>query len=467
VSKPKIVFYGGLIYSDRAILYNPEIKVLTDKYDIELWTQYASVYKSDLVKIRYAKLVGNLEKPWYLKYLRYINTAAHDKKYNSRARLFNKREAYKSVLGISIYCFGLFIYYFKLLEIFEKLISKVHILIVKDSEFEQLLDKVKPSVVILTWPYRASNVTLASICKGRGISTVASVLGIDNLTTKERMLDIHDHYWVWSGYMESQLKDMYVSVGENRVFRVGAIQYGGLIDFSKKRLIGVYNCSDERIKILFCLGSPNLIQEHHVLIDLLKYIKEGKHERDFFLLIRPHPGFSDDKSHSDMLAQLQRSYYEFCQLQDCISNVNDDFMAQWSSAISEADIVISCNSTLLIDSVISRKRTWNINFSSNVDTHRLLNEEIAHWHHVMDMQLLLPLKNLSSFDELTDSLNNFKLSNEKHKDFILDDDDINKIEYLSGINLKESNLSKCIGKNYCSAVSQSLELLLETRKVEK
>lgn len=459
MKKVKVVFYGGLIYSDRALLYNGYLAKMSNKYDIELWTQYADTYQSDLISIKNVALLGNLEKPWYLKYIRYINTYAHDIKYQSKARFYGKKNQKTSFITKFIKISGKIIFTLKLNNFIENIVSKIHKYKVKDSVFEQLIIDRKPDIVIFTWPYRASNLTLASICKRNAIKTVASVLGIDNITTKERMLNLFDNYWVWSDYMKEQLLEYYPYLNKNDIFTVGPIQYNGLLNYSTSNISNVYAKGENRINILFCLGSPNLIQEHHVLIELLSFIKKEKLESYFFILVRPHPGFNDNPEHIEMLKNVISEFDNFCRLQNVSHIINDEFMIQWSSAIYYANIVMACSSTILIDSIINKKKTININFSTDSKTNKIIKNDVSEWTHNIDMIKYLPIKNINNITKLEEFILIEKSKQTINMTENFNISEIKNIKYLCGVDLTFKHVSENLGNHYFEQIGKSLDLL--------
>ena len=459
MKKTKVVFYGGLIYSDRALLYNGYLEKMANKYDIELWTQYADTYQSDFISIINVKLLGNLEKPWYLKYIRYINTYAHDIKYQSKARFYRKDKQKTSLITRFIRITGQIIFKLNLNNLSEKIVSRIHKYNVKDFYFDQLISKSRPDIVIFTWPYRASNLSLASICKRHGVKTIASVLGIDNITTKERMLNLFDHYWVWSDYMKEQLLEYYSYLNKNDIYTVGPIQYNGLLNYSTSELCNVYSEGGNRINILFCLGSPNLIQEHHVLIELLSFIKKENLEKFFLVLVRPHPGFNDNPEHIEMLKNIISKFDNFCVLQNVSHIINDEFMIQWSSAIYYANIVMACSSTILIDSIINKKKTININFSTNEINNSIIKNDVSKWIHNIDMMRYLPVKNINSIEELKEVILIEKSNQSINTMINFNTIEIKNINYLCGVDFTSKDVSKNLGTQYFIQISKSIDSL--------
>ena len=125
----------------------------------------------------------------------------------------------------------------------------------------------------------------------------------------------YDGYIVWNEKTKEELTEFYPYTKDKPIYIVGAPQFDIFHQEkffqSKEDFCRQQDLNPELPIIVYAIGSPNFLKEHHGAIDLAKRVSEGE-LGNVQLLVRPHP-IHDKAEMNDLFAaykpnvQLQRT----------------------------------------------------------------------------------------------------------------------------------------------------------------
>jgi CDP-glycerol glycerophosphotransferase (TagB/SpsB family) len=115
--------------------------------------------------------------------------------------------------------------------------------------------------------------------------------------------------------------------------------------------------------ILYALGSPNLIREHHGALWMAQQVMAGR-LGDAQLLVRPHPVY-DEKNEARALSEL-RPRVVVQQTGKAISGAtrsqDDDQILDWVNTFRHADVVVNLSSTVTVDAAMVDRPVVNLDY---------------------------------------------------------------------------------------------------------
>lgn len=259
----------------------------------------------------------------------------------------------------------------------------------RSEEATDRLKKDRPDVILSTGPFQFEQPAIFTAAKKLGIPTLAYIPSWDNISTKNRMIFNYDGYIVWNEQSKEELKEFYPQTKDRPIYVVGAPQFD--IFFQEKYLRDRAEfCSEQGLDptrpiIVYAVGSPNFLKEHHGAIHLAKRVAAGE-LGNVQMLVRPHP--IHDKAE---MGSLFAPYKPHVILQTALDadkaltkRVQDESqIVEWVNTFRHADVVVNLSSTVTIDAAIFDTPVVNLNFDPQPDQpDQQLIKEINHtWTH--------------------------------------------------------------------------------------
>jgi CDP-glycerol glycerophosphotransferase (TagB/SpsB family) len=231
------------------------------------------------------------------------------------------------------------------------------------------LERLAPALLVVMNPFWFSHEPpVAATAMAMGIKTVAFVPSWDNVSTKTRMTLPYDAYLVWSDVIRDELMAAYPRAKHRPVHVVGAPQFDVFFDprFDEPRasFCARHELDPSRPIVLYAIGSPNFLKEHHGALAFAQRVKQGD-LGDVQLLIRPHP--IHDSNQLDAVVgdlgpnvRLQRVPDPARPVADR-SQTTDDII-DWVSTFRHSDVVINLASTVTVDAALFDHPVVNLEF---------------------------------------------------------------------------------------------------------
>jgi hypothetical protein len=163
----------------------------------------------------------------------------------------------------------------------------------RSTELIGLLERLRPDVLVSTYPVTAFEVSALLAAKELGIPTVGHLLSWDNITCKGKFTVVPDYFICWGNVMTSELKQHY-GVAPERIFECGVPHFDAhreLIDASiLSRELKRMGLSAERPYLFFGMSAP-IFAPHEIDIveHLAKEVRSGTFGADMQMIVRPHP----------------------------------------------------------------------------------------------------------------------------------------------------------------------------------
>ncbi len=253
-------------------------------------------------------------------------------------------------------------------ERFESWLERFLLAYERSPEATELLKQDRPAVLITTGPHRFEEPAIVASAKRLGIPTLAFITSWDNITTKNRIPFRHDGYLVWSERMKDELLRFYPHISERNVSIVGAPQFDVFFQdrFSQTRtaFCDRFGLRPDLPIVLYALGSPNFLKEHHGAVALARRVESGE-LGDVQLLVRPHPLFDSGAEaraldHFGDRVRVQRTADR--DLPTARRAQGTEAISDWVNTFRHASVVVNLSSTATIDAAICGKPVVNLDY---------------------------------------------------------------------------------------------------------
>jgi len=250
----------------------------------------------------------------------------------------------------------------------ERHLNKLLLSYPRSPEAVERLVSLSPDVVLATGPFQFEQPAIVAAARNLGIPVLALVPSWDNISTKHRMIFNYDGFMVWSEQTKSDLHRFYPYSRNVPVYIVGAAQFDV---FFQKRFHDTREafCADHGLQpelpiIVYAVGSPNFLNEHHGAMDMAVRVVRGE-LGDAQMIVRPHPVHDNGQ----MAAQF-KEFYPRVVLQrtaevDLARNArsqDERQIREWVNTFRHADVVINLSSTVAIDAAIFDRPVVNLDY---------------------------------------------------------------------------------------------------------
>lgn len=239
----------------------------------------------------------------------------------------------------------------------------------RSPEARRRLESDPFDLVVTTGPFWFWEPAVVAAAKNLGIPVAALIPSWDNLSTKNRMVFRYDAYFVWSDEAKRQLHDYYPESRGVPVHIVGAPQFDVFFQKrfhrSRKELCETYGLRADAPLIVYAVGSPNFLQEHHGAVDLARRLARGELGDSAQMLVRPHP-IHDDAGMTELFREfgprvaVQRTADPRASL--TARSQNAEQVADWVNTFRHADAVVNLSSTVTIDAAILDRPVVNLDY---------------------------------------------------------------------------------------------------------
>jgi hypothetical protein len=307
---------------------------------------------------------------------------------------------------------------------FENLLDKLLLTYPRSLEGMQKLESDPPNVLVTTGPHRFEEPALVACAKSLGIAVLALIHSWDNLSTKNRMIFKHDGYLVWSEQMKRDLHHFYPWSQELPVYVVGAPQFDVFFQERFKQTRDEF-CAEQGLDpqkpiILYALGSPNFLSEHHGALYMAERVARGE-LGDAQLLIRPHPLFDNGEHRNQLLGFGERIHIQ--QTGDAGASAIDRFqddrqVREWVNSFRHSNVVINLSSTVTIDAAICDCPVVNLDFDpAPGQPNQALVKDVNHvWTHFKPIAESGGVWLVRDFDEMIEAVKTYLERPEMHRE---------------------------------------------------
>ena len=295
---------------------------------------------------------------------------------------------------------------------------------IRSSEGFERLREYDPTLIVSSGPFQFEQPALFEAARKLGIPTIAYIPSWDNISTKNRMVYRYDGYIAWSEQVKRELHEFYPSTKDAPVYVIGAPQFDVFFDeqfYQSREDFCQQQGLDASLPIVvYALGSPNFLQEHHGAVEFAKRVAAGEigHVQ---LLIRPHP-IHDNAEMKAMfdnygpLVRLQESPNAGIELTR--RSQDTEQITEWINTFRHSDVVINLSSTVTVDAAIFDKPVVNLDFDPQPSkTDQQLVKDINHkWNHFKPIAESGGVWLVNDFDEMVEAVKTYLREPELHSE---------------------------------------------------
>jgi hypothetical protein len=307
---------------------------------------------------------------------------------------------------------------------FENRLNRLLLAYPRSPEARERLRKLNPSALVATGPQRYEEPAVVAEAINLKIPVMALITSWDNLTTKGRMLFDYDCYLVWSEQMKRELHEFYPHSRQVPVYVVGAPQFDVFFQErfqqSREEFCRAQGLDPSKPYVLYALGSPNFLKEHHGAMAFAQRIQRGE-LGDLQVLVRPHPLFDQGKE-----AQLLRDLGPAVVVQKtgdagtALTARTQDFnqIKEWVNTFRHASVVVNFSSTVGIDAAICDKPVVNLDFDPEPgQPNQALVKDVNHlWSHFKPIAESGGMWLANDMDEVVHAVREYLVHPELHRE---------------------------------------------------
>ncbi|MDX2041245.1 MAG: CDP-glycerol glycerophosphotransferase family protein [Acidobacteriota bacterium] len=395
--KLSVLTLSSSLLTDRMLLYTGFLETLCRAADVKLWTM--SARQSDATANLSATMNGAIEpmpeikpfKEFPYNYLRRLNDLTWDFRLRSPSRMskIKHQPGFKNLRMRALKPPARLLAALGVETILENRLEQVLLNYPRSPEAERRLRDLRPDILLTTGTFRYEEPAIYAEARKLGIPSLAFITSWDNVSTKNRMVFKYDGYLVWSERMKQELHEFFPYTKTAPMYVVGAPQFDVFFQprFHQSR---EEFCAEQGLRpdlpiILYALGSPNFLKEHHGAIYLAEQLLRGE-LGEAQMLVRPHP-LHDNGREARMLSNfgdrvvVQRTGQTGTAVP--ARSQDEKQIKEWINTFRHADVVINLSSTVAIDAAIFDKPVVNLDYDpqpSQAD--QQLIEDINHrWTH--------------------------------------------------------------------------------------
>lgn len=360
-------------------------------------------------------------------YLRRLNEFTWDFRYRPPSRLSMIRHVRNKIQPAYIRALQLPARLLALLRAEARLESWLERLLLTYPRSPEAADRIRherPDVVVTTGPHRFEEPAVIAEAKKQGIPTLAFITSWDNISTKHRMVFGYDGYLVWSEQMKRELLQFYPASRHVPIYVVGAPQfdvfYQPRFDRTRQEYCESQGLRPELPIILYALGSPNFVREHHGALFMAERVARGD-LGDVQLLVRPHPMFDNGRE-----AELLRGFGSRVRVQRTgktgtalpSRSQDESQITEWVNTFRHADVLVNLSSTTAVDAAICDCPIVNLDFDPEPgQPNQMLVRDVNHsWTHYKPIAESGGLVLVGSMEEMVGAVRAYLRQPEMHRD---------------------------------------------------
>jgi hypothetical protein len=247
------------------------------------------------------------------------------------------------------------------------LFARLERLLLADAQAAQLLRRLKPALLVSTYPVDAGEACLLLEAQRASITTVGQLLSWDNITAKGRFTVVPDYFVAWGPIMSAELQEYYGTNSKN-IIEAGVAHFDAHITGSNpagtRAAIRQLGLNPARPYLFFGMMSPIFTPyEIEVVEWLAREVEANRFGPEMQLVIRPHPqnvqGYMADTTWLPRLDALAgpRVGIDYPILEDSslMWNMNEEDLPKLANLIAGCTVSLNSGSTLTIDALLHDK----------------------------------------------------------------------------------------------------------------
>jgi hypothetical protein len=233
-----------------------------------------------------------------------------------------------------------------------------------NTKLDLLFTRYNPSLVIV--PTQGDDIGywyVSNFCKKKNIRSLAIIDNWDNFSSRPHLDPKPDYYAVWSKQSAMHAKKFH-NIPSNKVFIIGSARHDNYFSLRKKNLKSYF-----RFNYILFFESFGIAEGIEDLFDILDNILESQKKlyNNLKLIFRPHPWQKNFrpiqiKKYKNIILdpQLKKNYEK-----NISSTSIQPNLSYYPSLIKNAKFIISSPTTMLIESLIFRKKILLIAYDKN------------------------------------------------------------------------------------------------------
>lgn len=377
--KPGVVVLTSSLLTDRMLLYTRFLDVLNDGASATVWAttareeRFRSLWDASPAAVeRFPEVRPFREFPH--NYLRRLNEYVWDFRQRPPSRLSMMRHVRDKTRARHIQALKLPARVLARMGVERPLEDWLERLMLAYPRSPEALDRLRtlqPAALVTTGPFRYDEPAVVVAAKNLRIPTLALITSWDNLSTKARLVLKYDGYLLWSEQMRRELLHFYPGTARVPSYVVGAPQFDTFFQprfqRSREAFCASQGLDPRRPLIVYALGSPNFLREHHGAAYLAGRVAQGD-LGDVQLLIRPHPVFDNGKEAEALRGisphvVVQRTGAAGAAGAALTERSQDECqITEWVNTFRHADVLVNLSSTVVIDAAIFDRPVVNLNY---------------------------------------------------------------------------------------------------------
>lgn len=427
---PKILVLSSSLLTDRMFLYTRFMNVVSERASASVWATSA---RSAFFRQIWSDSPAHVEefpevrpfKEFPHNYLRRLNEFVWDYRQQSRSRMSimrrGKNQSYH-IRALKLPACGLALAGVE--QPLEDRLEKMLLAYPRSPATLQRLQANRPDVVITTGPFQFEQPAVIAAAKNIGIPTLALIPSWDNLSTKNRMVFKYDGYLVWSEQTKQELHHFYPQSRHVPVYVMGAPQFD---TFFQPQFIQSREafCATQGLKpslpiIVYAVGSPNFLQEHHGAVYLAEKIVRGD-LGDVQMIVRPHP-IHDNGQMRKLLDRFAPSVI-LQQTAEAGTPLNarsqdKEGITEWVNTFRHADVVVNLSSTVTVDAAIFDRPIVNLDYDPEPgQPNQALVKDVNHvWTHFKPIAESGGVWLVNNEEEMVKAVKTYLVRPELHRD---------------------------------------------------
>jgi hypothetical protein len=371
-----VLVLSSSLFTDRMMLHTHFLSTLGRAASVEVW---ATSMRNGLHRGTWGAVPAQVEefppvlpyKAFPYNYLRRLNDWAWDYCQHPASRMSHTRHVRDKTEKLSLRALkapGYLLALSRSEAWFENRLERLLLDCPRSPEAQSRLRAARPDVIVTTNPFWFHEPAVVAQAKKLGLTTLAMIPSWDNVTTKNRLVFKYDGYLVWSQRTKQELYEHYPAARRVPVYVVGAPQFDVFFRArfaqSREEFCRSQGLRPERPVVVYALGSPNIVREHHAALELAERVSRGE-LGDVQMIVRPHPIHD--------YAELSRSFARFAprvhlqQTGEAGSSLyarsqDDGQVTEWVNTFRHADVVVNLASTVTIDAAICDRPVVNLDY---------------------------------------------------------------------------------------------------------
>jgi hypothetical protein len=309
-------------------------------------------------------------------------------------------------------------------EVFEHRLERLMLGYERSPEAVTRLRAERPAALFATNPFWFTEPAVVAAAKNLGIPTLALIPSWDNISTKNRMVYKYDGYVVWSEQAKKELHQFYPQSRSVPIYVVGAPQFDIFFEERYSQTRGEF-LSKQGLRadlpvIVYALGSPNFLQEHHGAIEMAEKLVAGE-LGNVQMIVRPHPIHDN----AEMVNLFEKYGPRVVVQKTGVAGAavtgrfqGEGQIVEWVNTFKHADVVVNLSSTVAIDAAIFDRPVVNLDYDPEPGQPKeQLIKEINHlWTHFKPIAESGGMWLTNNFDETLKAVRTYLSQPELHRE---------------------------------------------------